>query len=193
MWCVYKHTNKHDGKSYIGRCRYPNVNKRWHNGKGYIGCSRFLDAIKKNGWDSFNHEILFCNLSFDESVRLEKEMIAKYKTNDPDHGYNVSIGGIAFFKGLHHTADTKRRISENLKRYEMTESHHKHLSESKKGAKHHLAKRVYQFTKDGTLVKEWDYMQKASEELGINKANISSCCLGNRKTAGGYIWTYERV
>lgn len=193
MWCVYKHTNKHNGKSYIGRCRYPDVNKRWNHGKGYAGCPRFWDAINAEGWDSFTHDILFADLTLDDANRLEQEMISRYMTNDPDHGYNASTGGASSFAGLHHSENSKKRISEKLKRYEMTEIHHKHLSESKQGVKHHLAKRVYQLTKDGVFIRAWDYMKQASDTLGINNANISSCCLGNRKTAGGYIWTYERV
>ena len=192
-WCVYKHTNKNDGKSYIGRCRWPNYSQRWGNGNGYKESRRFWEAIESNGWDSFYHEILFDNLDFEESNRLEKEMIAKYKTNDPAYGYNISNGGIEFFKGQHHTEETKKRISEKLKTYEMTEEHKKHLSESKTGIKHHLAKKVFQFTKSGDFIKEWDYMKQACEELGISKSNISSCCLGRRPSAGGYKWTYERA
>ena len=192
-WCIYKHTNRINGKAYIGRCRWPNYQLRWNNGKGYIGCPRFWEAIEEYGWDAFDHQILYCDLSFDESNQLEQEMIAKYKTNDSEYGYNVSCGGQAFFKGLHHTEDSKERISEKLKCYEKTEIHRKHLSESKSGVKHPGAKRVIQMTKEGRTIRIWDYMNQASKMLGISKANISSCCLGNRKTAGGYKWTYERV
>ena len=192
-WCVYKHTNKKDGKVYIGRCQYPNYQRRWNNGKGYIDCKRFGSAIAEDGWDMFSHEILFCDLTYEESNKLEQEMIRKYRANDPDYGYNVSAGGVAFFKGLHHTESERRQISEKMKQYEKTESHRKHISESKQGVKHHFAKKVYQYTMTGQFVRCWDYMKQASSELGINKANISSCCLGNRKSAGGYKWTYERT
>lgn len=30
----------------------------------------------------------------------------------------------------------------------------------------------------------------ANIQTGINQSNISKCCLGNRKTAGGYHWQY---
>lgn len=192
-WCVYKHTNRIDGKSYVGRCRYPHYEYRWNNGKGYERSPRFYAAIQEYGWDSFEHSILFSGLTLDEANRLERDMIEKYKTTDPEHGYNVCIGGDAFFAGQHHSEQTKKRISEKMKAYEKTSEHRKHISESKSGVKHHFAKSVCQLTKDGKLIKIWDYMAQASEELKINKANISSCCQGNRKTAGGYKWTYERV
>lgn len=190
-WCVYKHTNRKDGKAYIGMCRWPNYQNRWSNGNGYKQAPRFWPEIEKAGWDAFEHAILFYDLDLKEANRLEQEMIAKYKTNDPEHGYNVTAGG-AGFSGVHHTAEARERISMKLKAYEKTELHRKHLSECKSGAKHPRSKKVYQLTKDGTLVKVWDYMQQASDKLGITKTNISACCLGKRPSAGGYKWTYER-
>lgn len=190
-WCVYKHTNRLDGKAYIGRCRWPNYQERWANGNGYRNAPRFWPEIERNGWDTFSHAILFCDLDVNEANRIEQEMIAKYKTNDPEHGYNVCAGGQGF-TGAHHSEDTRKRISEKLKKYEKTEQHRKHISESKSGVKHHAAKRVYQMTKSGELIKVWDYMQQACDALKISKPNVSACCLGKRPSAGGYKWTYER-
>ena len=34
-------------------------------------------------------------------------------------------------------------------------------------------------------------LTEASEKLGINKSNISSCCKMKRKTAGGFIFRYK--
>lgn len=45
----------------------------------------------------------------------------------------------------------------------------------------------------GEFIREWDYMSQASKELNINKANIAETCYGKRKSAGGYVWKYERV
>lgn len=190
-WCVYKHTNRMNGKVYIGRCRWPNYQARWANGNGYRNAPRFWPEIEKNGWCGFNHAILFYDLSLDEANIKEREMIEKYRTNDPEYGYNICSGG-AGFTGGHHSADTRERIAKKLKEYEITEEHRRHLSESKIGVDHPRAKRVYQLTKDGELVKEWDYMQQACEALGIRKENVSACCRGLRPSAGGYKWTYVR-
>lgn len=49
---------------------------------------------------------------------------------------------------------------------------------------------VKQYTLDGIFVKEYECIQDASEETGINKGNISLCCNNERKTTGGYIWRF---
>ena len=40
------------------------------------------------------------------------------------------------------------------------------------------------------LNKIYGSAMEASRELGINNRNISSCCLGKRKSAGNYHWKY---
>lgn len=49
-------------------------------------------------------------------------------------------------------------------------------------------KPVKQFTLDETFIKEWESVQKASEELGIKLGAINNCIKRTQKQAGGYIW-----
>ena len=53
------------------------------------------------------------------------------------------------------------------------------------------AKKVNQYDLEHKFIKRWDSLKEASETLNINYGNISSCCIGNHKTAGGFIWEYE--
>lgn len=53
---------------------------------------------------------------------------------------------------------------------------------------HPLAKKVYQFSKDGAFIKEWRCISEAGRSLSISNSNISMCVKGKRKHAGGYIW-----
>lgn len=192
MYCIYCHRNMANGKRYIGITRSDNLRNRWRNGKGYSRNLHFSNAIEKYGWDGFEHTVLIDGLNAEQAYEKETEMIKQYKTTDPQYGYNISNGGKYFFAGLHHTEDAKRRISEKMKRYEKTESHKKHISEKKRGVLHHRAKKVFQYTKGGNLIKEWEYMNLAAETLGIKKESISATCLGKRPSAGGFVWSYER-
>lgn len=71
---VYKHTNKFNDKTYIGiTCR--SAFKRWGKyGQCYKNNSHFYAAIQKYGWDNFEHEILFTNLSLEEASLKEKRI-----------------------------------------------------------------------------------------------------------------------
>lgn len=53
------------------------------------------------------------------------------------------------------------------------------------------SKPVNQFKKDGTFVKRWDSAKQAGNELNICPPNITNCCKGKAKTAGGFKWIYE--
>lgn len=114
-YCVYCHTNKINGKKYIG-ITGKNPNKRWHDGKSYKN-KHFLSAISKYGWDNFKHEILFNNLSKDMACEKEIELISKYDTTNPNKGYNSSTGGENPARGAHWVLsdETKRKMSNSAK------------------------------------------------------------------------------
>ena len=50
-------------------------------------------------------------------------------------------------------------------------------------------KAVIQLTKDNKIVAEFYSIAKAFRSTGIYQ--ISACCLGKRKTAGGFIWKFK--
>lgn len=49
---------------------------------------------------------------------------------------------------------------------------------------------VAQYTLDGKLIAEHLSMKEAERQTGVCTPNIYRCCIGERKTAGGYIWRY---
>lgn len=110
--CVYKHTSP-SGKVYIGiTCLNPSY--RWSNGNGYATQPAMANAIKKYGWDSFTHEIVYDNLTREEAAEREKELIALYRSNDPSFGYNCTSGGDAKFFV---SSETRHKQSEAKKRF----------------------------------------------------------------------------
>ena len=106
-WLVYCHRNKLNGKCYVGVTgQLPE--QRWRNGKGYVGSTKFWNAIKKYGWDGFEHEILESHLDFQRACDLERFWIREL--DSVENGYNSQYGGMDYCR---HSAETRRKISES--------------------------------------------------------------------------------
>ena len=92
-YIVYVHINKINGKRYYGiTSRKPEC--RWgKNGNGYKSNEHFTNAINKYGWINFEHIIVARGLSEEEAKWLEIQLIKEWNTNDPNKGYNNSLGG----------------------------------------------------------------------------------------------------
>ena len=56
----------------------------------------------------------------------------------------------------------------------------------------HLAKRSVQMfdKKTGELLATFPSLHEAERVTGIDHSNISTCCTGKLKSAGGYVWKY---
>lgn len=126
-YIVYLHTNKVNGKVYVGITKHVNnPNARWKGGNGYCENSILHRAIKKYGWDNFGH-IVLCKTSKSTACILERTLISLYKRRNKS--YNIGLGGegsqsfsketrmklssyTPWIKGKHHTEATKKKISE---------------------------------------------------------------------------------
>lgn len=51
-------------------------------------------------------------------------------------------------------------------------------------------KKVYQYSKNGILVKEWVSLSEIGRVLGFDISYISCCCNGKQKSAYDFIWKY---
>jgi group I intron endonuclease len=181
-WCVYCHTNKYNGKKYFG-ITSRNPEKRWgKNGNEYRESLHpvFGKAIQKYGWDGFEHEILFDNLSKQEACDKEVELIAKYKTNctkykNPSYGYNMSDGGEYGSAGYVWSDEARKRLSEILTGRVVSPETRQILSEQRTGVPLSLSHRK-------NLSKS--HMGNPSPRKGIKldddtKSKISSSKLAN--------------
>lgn len=61
---------------------------------------------------------------------------------------------------------------------------------SKKRYRKNAAISIIQLTKDGQFIKKWHSAREVERELGIPFQNISHCCRGKIKSAGGFKWVY---
>ena len=169
-YVVYMHKNKINNKVYVG-ITYQKTKYRWRkNGNGYKH-QKFYNAIKKYGWDNFEHIILFENLSFDEACLKEQELIKEYKSNEQKYGYNYSIGGDSGSKGSHWIMSNESREKDRIahlgskngmygKKGILNPSYGKHLSEETK-------KKLSESLKGR---KAWNKGKKLTEE---HKKNVS--------------------
>lgn len=151
-WCVYCHTNKKNGKKYIG-ITGQKPEWRWgKDGKLYLRYNNvFAHAIRKYGWDGFDHDILERGLSPDVAREREKYYIEKYKTYvgfKNSNGYNSTLGGDGCF-GAIRSKETRLKCSLS----QMGEKNHRYgkkastetremLSKQRKGKNNSSAKIV---------------------------------------------------
>lgn len=117
---IYKITNKVNGKCYIGQTtrtfeqrydtkgegveRVYNYHKNLKD-KGRHHNEHFLRAIEKYGFDSFTVEILEVCKTKNKLNNREKFYIDKYKSSNPNYGYNKTKGG----EGVVHTREVKMK------------------------------------------------------------------------------------
>jgi group I intron endonuclease len=123
-YVVYLHINKINNKKYVGITKQ-NLNKRFKNGYGYnvyndnIPQSAFSRAIKKYGWDNFEHKIIFTNLTLTEANWKEKEAIKFYRTFtgfEDCNGYNMTLGGDGQ-ESRKCSEETKQKMRQNSSHY----------------------------------------------------------------------------
>jgi len=216
-WTVYKHTNKINGKCYIGITNQRFIRSRWgRNGHGYNqpGQKKFWAAIQKYGWDKFEHEVLEEGIETPELANeREKYYIALFDSFK--HGYNGTEGGSGATghkisaearrkmgeknKGSkHHThkhsEDTKELISKMHKgkhlcpRTEFKKGHHTWL----KGRFGEFGKPVLQYDANGYFIREWPNVYTVVKYFGnTSESCLRQCCYGNRKRYKNYVWKFK--
>ena len=149
-YSVYSHRNKINGKMYVG-ITSQNPHKRWgKNGSEYGSKNVFGKAIKKYGWDNFDHIILYKNFTEEDAKWKEKLLIKLHKCKIP-YGYNMTDGGDGvagnvwtdemkknqsiIMKKIMNRPEIRNKLSESLKGREFSPETIKKMSKSKTGLK----------------------------------------------------------
>lgn len=219
LYTVYQHKNKINGKVYIG-ITMQEPEKRWGvNGCNYKSSPHFYSAIQKYGWDNFEHNILFTNLTKEEACLKEQELIKQFNSMDRNFGYNSTSGGEACVvneetrqkisqalmgnkNGFGHpcSEEKKKKIGESQKGKKFTEERKKRMSEAAKKRhvpcseeKRQKLSQNYPNKKKvycEELNKIFDSVQQCGRELGISATSISKLCRGRGKTLKGYHLKY---
>ena len=174
-YCVYMHVNRINNKKYIGISS--NIKQRWSsNGHNYID-QVFGLAIKKYGWDNFDHIILFDNYIMEyPSIAEALRNVAPYVKNSGNissccKGRRKQCFGYQWFyeyKG--------EKINSYISREEITSKCR--------------SKRVFQYSLSGLYLKTYKSVIDASKLANIAYSNITACASNRNETAGGFQWFY---
>lgn len=183
-YLVYKHTAP-NGKVYIGITNRT-AEQRWRNGGGYLNNKHFHAAIEKYGWENINHEIIAEGISAKEAWEMEQVLIAKYRSDNREYGYNHSAGGEHGFYGGHHSNESKKKISEASRGRHPSEKSYNRIVEWGKSRR----KPVCIFDINGQLLATTDSIVAAEELTGVHNSLITACCKGKYNQTSDFIFKY---
>jgi group I intron endonuclease len=204
-WSVYIHITP-EPKVYVGTTsKKPYL--LWNYGYGYKG-TPFYKAVLQFGWSNIHHEVLATGLNKEDAYDLEKELISWYDSTNPNKGYNRAGGGHGS-SGVKISEETRQRLREShtgIKNPHTLEWNEKISAGNIGKKKPHagvprsaecrvkisvsLSKKVCQYDRDGNLIEVFPSIREAASVLNIKNQNISACCRGKAKTAGGFVWKY---
>lgn len=174
--CVYAHY-------------YDNEKLPFYIGQGTITRAfTFNEGVRNKSWkekvkdiSKVNVEILYIDISIEESIKLEKELIKKYGklidgtgclTNENDGGSNYQKGEDNYFYG-------KSCFGKDNGNY------------GNKYEQNPLSKPILQIDIFGNIIKEWSSAKEAEEKGGFNSGPISACCYGKRHIHKNYQWIFK--
>lgn len=166
-------------------------------------------AIDEFGRENFSFEIIE-ETTADKLDEREEHYIKEF--NSVKEGYNV-VATAHNMKDEEHKKVHGKFFSEWNKKQWQDEEYRKerskhsslvqkerlkdpeYLAEKSKQLKKYtdsIKKKVYQYDKQGNLVAEYNGTREAERKTGVNSQSISKVALGQRKTAGGFVWKYSQ-
>lgn len=187
---VYCHSNKINGKVYVGQTWQPRT-KRWNRHvhdalHGESGCRYFHAAIRKYGPEIFEHKILSYARTQEQLDNLEKVWQILLRARNREFGYNLREGGSGgrmaeetknkFFIGHSVSEQTRQQIRTSLIG-KSSWNKGKHCSEA---TKHKIS-----IAHLGKSLSEETRQKMSDSQKGRPQAiNTYQALLGNKRAAG---------
>lgn len=193
---IYKATNRLNGKLYIGQTsrkletrKSAHIRNSFNTNASDYNCA-FHKAIRKHSPENFTWEVLLVCNTVEESNKAEMRLIAEHNTCH-GVGYNSNEGGGSAV-GFKHTEETRKKISEAVKRRPpMSNETKERMSKAQKIAHQSDSrkKRVFtaeQLEKYSQLAKDRELWKLANTPEVLKKRQAT------REANGGYTSVSER-
>lgn len=87
--------------------------------------------------------------------------------------------------------DYKSYCMDNIRLVTWRENKIRHYEDRKTGVCNKINKAVFQFTIDDVFIDEFHSLNEAERGTNVYNTDIGKCCLGKRKTVGGFKWKYK--
>ena len=176
-----------------------------------------VNAINKYDWTDWKHEIIDSCGTRDKANKLEEYYIGFYKSNNSKYGYNITSGGDGH-NGQSPSIETRKKISESVKKLWENENYRKNQSAKRKGItpsketiekarQANLGKKrtqetkeklrqaklrsILQFSLKGDLIKEYKCAKDIAQEINCSISPITNNCKGISKKCKDFIFIYK--
>jgi group I intron endonuclease len=164
---IYVITNKINGKKYVGKTAL-SIERRWRQHVTNAKCGRtfrLYHAMRKWGTAAFTIDSVARASSDEELDMLEHEWIARLKSFEYTHGYNMTTGGEGW-TGRRHTNDTRRKIGDKATGRPKTENFRRRISETHKGKPKSLEQRR-------KMASHWDEARREEQAEVARRVNAT--------------------
>ena len=138
----------------------------------------------------------------EEAAQKEIDLIAQYKSNMPENGYNRSSGGECSAKGCKWSFEHNKKTSEALKGHVVSEVTKNKIKQARglqkivvnppvmRGSKNPKAKQIIQKDIFGKTIAIYETVKLAAQSVGACHQSISDCCRGKLKSVRGFVFCY---
>lgn len=191
---VYKITNEHNDKIYVGSSR--NLYRRYRryliDGRPTSTSNSLIHrAMRKHGIANFSFEILEHVPDISDLIRREQHWIDTLQPFDPI-GYNVNPTA-GSWQGQRHTDESRTKMSKAQSQRETTNEQLELLERIRPLAaeknRQELSEPVHQLDVGScAIVATHPSMAIAAQNVGVWESSIVRACSGKQRTAGGYYW-----
>ena len=140
-------------------------------------------SYNKYGSQNFIIVLLEKVESKNDLTKCEQHWIDTLDACNKDIAYNICPTAESKL-GLHHSEETKSKMSKSMKGIKRTDEGKKNMSISK-------SKTIVQCAIDGMFIKEWESANYASKILNLSQTNISGACVHKHEYAHNFLWFFK--